>query len=469
MSVSSIINPTDGKIYTELYNGGGGYNLGEVLSFGNNASNPTTGLPQDATDFNNLGCISIETGKVYQGNNLDLEIGEAGDTLKIIGAITKGSILVGNGVETKELPVGANGLVLKANSAATYGVEWAVDGTTGITGVSAGTNIGIDNTNPIVPIINFATPTTSNISLGVGTFIEAKDNYSTPNFAMTLDATGFNDTYTNGAVENKEDIEVNATSVVQLLSATDGGSYLNTDTTNVSNTGIVENLSATNLSNNNIGNVSFTCYSNSAGLACGCSAPTTPPYPEVSATAGLSATTTNAQLTISQSAPFAISYSTILDINGINQNNTGGVAGFTINTNTQPLALTTGDNITFSADNIDLDATGRLILPSLASGDYLDYNAGSLKIVNDSVAGSANPLLVLQNNNNTAGATTFETYKNDQPTSTGGDNIASWSATCNTNVGKTEISRINHIALLTELVLLIMTAVLPLLVRLIRQ
>ncbi|QIG59364.1 putative collagen triple helix repeat-containing protein [Dishui Lake virophage 4] len=410
--------------------------LNSVLGVGNSAAN------QSATDFNTLGCIEIETGKVYQGNNLDLEIGEVGDTLKILGAITKGSILVGNGVETKELPVGANGLVLKANSGAAYGVEWGTDASGGtVMAVNAGTNISVSGTIA-QPIVNFATPTTSNIVLGVGTEIEATNGATT----MTLDATGLNDTYSSGGVVNQEDIEVNATSVVQLLSATDGGSYLNTDTTNVSNTGIVENLSATNLSTNNIGNVSLTCFSNSAGIACGCSAPTTPPYPEVSATAGLSATTTNAQLTISQSAPFAISYSTTLDINGITQNNTGGVAGFTINTNTQPLALTTGDHITFSADNIDLDATGRLVLPSLASGDYLDYNAGSLKIVNDSVGGSANPLLVLQNNNNTAGATTFETYKNDQPTSTGGDNIASWSATCNTNVGKTEISRVNHIA-----------------------
>ena len=85
-------------------------------------------------------------------------------------------------------------------------------------------------------------------------------------------------------------------------------------------------------------------------------------------------------------------------------------------------------------------------MPSLASTNYMDYNTGKLTIVNDSVGGSANPLLVLQNTNTTAGAVTFETYKNDLPTSTGGDAIASWSATCNTNIGKTEIARINQIA-----------------------
>jgi hypothetical protein len=114
------------------------------------------------------------------------------------------------------------------------------------------------------------------------------------------------------------------------------------------------------------------------------------------------------------------------------------------------LGISTAGNLTISADNIDLSSTGRLIVPSLASGDYLDYNTGKLTIVNDSVGGTANPLLVLQNNTTTANPVVLETYKNDTPTSTGGDNIASWSATCNTTIlgvpTKTEISRINQIA-----------------------
>ena len=69
-----------------------------------------------------------------------------------------------------------------------------------------------------------------------------------------------------------------------------------------------------------------------------------------------------------------------------------------------------------------------------------------LTIVNSSVGGIANPLLVLQNNNTTAGGTTIETYKNDTPTSTGGDVVGIWTASCNTNIGKTEIARISQIA-----------------------
>jgi hypothetical protein len=127
-----------------------------------------------------------------------------------------------------------------------------------------------------------------------------------------------------------------------------------------------------------------------------------------------------------------------------------GVNGITHTAVGSDFNISSNQNLTINADNIDLSSTGRLIVPTLSAGDYMEYNTGKLTIVNDSVGGSANPLLVLQNTNNTVGAVTFETYKNDFPTSTGGDAIASWSATCNTIIGsvptKTEIARINQIA-----------------------
>jgi hypothetical protein len=103
---------------------------------------------------------------------LGLKINPVG-ALKIKGAETKGNILVGDGTNTVGLPVGANGLVLKANSSSLtgLGVEWAVDGTSGITGVSAGVNITIDNTNPLVPSIAVSNPLTNQITItnsGVG-------------------------------------------------------------------------------------------------------------------------------------------------------------------------------------------------------------------------------------------------------------------------------------------------------------
>ena len=165
MSISNILK--DGKLVEGVlpnpYPFPATAGLGAVLQVNNSAATPFGSIPQSATNFDTLGCLKIETGVVGQGNNLALQIGEAGDNLQIKGATLLGSLLVGNGVNTETLPVGANGLVLKANSGSLtgLGVEWAVDGTSGITGVSAGNNITIDNTNPLVPIVNLQDPITS--------------------------------------------------------------------------------------------------------------------------------------------------------------------------------------------------------------------------------------------------------------------------------------------------------------------
>jgi hypothetical protein len=106
------------------------------------------------------------------------------------------------------------------------------------------------------------------------------------------------------------------------------------------------------------------------------------------------------------------------------------------------LGISTTGNLTMTADNFDLSAT-RMIMPSLASTDYLDYNTGKLSIVNSSVGGTANPLLVLQNNNNTAGSVAIETYKN-KVNGAQNDTIANWSMYAKDYTGaKTEFARIN--------------------------
>lgn len=195
MSVSGIIDPTTNQIFPTLYIGGGGsQNLGEVLAVGSQALNPQTGLPQDATDFKTLGCEEIETSKVFQGNQPFLQIGEAGDNLLIKGATVKGSILVGSGLNTESLTVGANGLVLKANTLASYGVEWAVDGTNGITGISGGTNININNTNPLIPIVNVNNPIV--LTDGTDTI-----TYSTTGILKSLGATSMGITSSTGEID----------------------------------------------------------------------------------------------------------------------------------------------------------------------------------------------------------------------------------------------------------------------------
>lgn len=454
MSVSSII-ASNQKIFDSLLPNPYPYpaqanDLASVLVAGNQAGS------QDIVGLNNLQ-VAVVDNPLLGGS---LTIGGAGQDLRIQGATTKGSLLVGNGTSTEEFAVPAppppNGSVLILDSTQPLGVRWGgesgpintisagnniqilgtsanpivaiqapltstlgmgtvaltdkvgASGTagqllsagaggetlwvnppsSGVSSVSSGTNINVDNTNPAAPIVNFATPTTSNIELGVGTEILATSGFTT----MSIDSTGLSDTYLNGPVEIKEDISVSSTNVIQTLSATDGSTY-----------------------------------TNSAILDSG---------------------TGGSQIFISSSNPAALSNQFLRleatmggDFNIEHQSNTAS----------RNLAITSNQNLTIGADNIDLSSTGRLIVPSLSSGDFMDYNTGSLKIVNDSVGGTANPLLVLQNNTTTAGAVVVETYKNDPPTSLASETIASYSAYCNANnnVGvatKTEMAKINFVA-----------------------
>jgi hypothetical protein len=419
-------DPTDADTYQKVLGkfmeGGaaGAMTLGAVLENGNSAFSPTTGLAQDATDFDLLGCKEIATGKVYQGNNLSLTIGEPTDTLKLKGAITKGSINVGNGVITESLPVGANGLVLKANSGAATGVAWEVDGTSGITGVSAGTNISVDNTNPLVPIINFATPTTSNIQLGVGTEILATSGFTT----MSIDSTGLNDKYLNGLVENKEDIAVDATSVVETISTTDGTTYQNTSLITCNTTGISDIKTATNLTSTSYGASTISCLPNSVIMGVGCVIPNSPANIDGSIT--LQTSPTDPQLSLSQSAPFAASYSTIINKDGITQNNSGG-AGFTINTNNSPCNIQNTSTIgIFAGSNISISAPSGTITSTSSTGQ---------QVVVSSANNVSTPTLTITNSN--ASITSYPVIKTDRPTpaSVAGDVIGAISTWADDGAG----------------------------------
>lgn len=159
MSISNVIDPLTRKFFPALIPPVPPPlvpNLNAVLTAGNGAG---------AQTIQNLN--ELETQKIYQGNYLQLELGESGDTVLLKGSTPLGSLHVGNGLSIEKLPVGANGLVLKANSAQPLGVEWAVDGTNGITGVSAGTNISIDNTNPLIPAISLSNPLTTGLNMGL--------------------------------------------------------------------------------------------------------------------------------------------------------------------------------------------------------------------------------------------------------------------------------------------------------------
>ena len=96
---------------------------------------------------------------------LGLKINPVG-ALKIKGAETKGNILVGDGTNTVGVAVGTNGYVLTADSGETAGVKWVANGTGTLTGITAGSNIGVNNAVPAVPVVSLLSPLTSTLNLG---------------------------------------------------------------------------------------------------------------------------------------------------------------------------------------------------------------------------------------------------------------------------------------------------------------
>jgi hypothetical protein len=116
MSVSSII-ASNQKIFDSLLPNPYPYpaqppSLAQVLTVGDDAGNG---------NIENLDLL--QTTNVVQQDTLGQQFlviggtiatpGVGGD-LRIQGATTKGSLLVGNGTSSVEIPVGANGLILKA-------------------------------------------------------------------------------------------------------------------------------------------------------------------------------------------------------------------------------------------------------------------------------------------------------------------------------------------------------------------
>jgi len=175
MSVSSIIDKYSNdpeyknKIYPDLIPWNhplGQQGLGSVLQVSNSALTPIGAIPQDATDFNTLGCVKVETGTVGMGNQPALIIGEPGDLLQIKGGTLLGSLLAGNGVNTETLPLGTNGYVLTADSSAGVGVKWASAGGAGVASITPGSNIGVNNAIPTAPVVSLLSPLTSTLNVG---------------------------------------------------------------------------------------------------------------------------------------------------------------------------------------------------------------------------------------------------------------------------------------------------------------
>ena len=123
------------------------------------------------------------------------------------------------------------------------------------------------------------------------------------------------------------------------------------------------------------------------------------------ATASLQTTTTNATLQYTYSGQFTNGKQLSLDLDGLTHTTSDGTGDFTISTN--------GD-LLMTADNIDLSSTGRMIVPTLATGDYLDYNpaTANLTLATNNTGTPANPMLTLNQNDTATGAGTMKFYKN---------------------------------------------------------
>ena len=236
MSISNILK--DGKIVDGVlpnpYPFPASAGLGAVLAVSGDGGNPIGGAPQSMTNVGNISCadISAPFGAIQALDTSLIEdaggLGNIGiipnnnlsllpqNNLIIKGAQTKGSMLVGDGTSTKELPVGTNSYILQANSGALngLGVEWVnaggggppgpqgptgpqgatgatgaqgatgptgPQGATGATGpqgatgptgpqgipttITAGSNIGVAGTAS-VPIVSVLNPLTSVLNLG---------------------------------------------------------------------------------------------------------------------------------------------------------------------------------------------------------------------------------------------------------------------------------------------------------------
>jgi hypothetical protein len=104
------------------------------------------------------------------------------------------------------------------------------------------------------------------------------------------------------------------------------------------------------------------------------------------------------------------------------------------------LAISTNQNITITADNIDLSTAGRLIVPTLAGGSYLDYNpsTANLSIASNNVGGVANPSLSVVNTSTTAGSIPVMKFDRPNINSSAGDGIAIMSFNADDATGTTK-------------------------------
>ena len=134
--------------------------------------------------------------------------------------------------------------------------------------------------------------------------------------------TGLSDVYLNGLVENKEDIAVSSTSVVNSISTTNATTYQNSSVITC-NTSLVSDIkTAVDIATTATTTATTLIQPTGGQMGVGCVITGSPANTDGSVI--LSASTTNPIIQLSQTAPFATSYITTIDKDGIIQNNSGG-------------------------------------------------------------------------------------------------------------------------------------------------
>ena len=214
MASSGIISSTNGKIFDELLPNPYPYpaqppSLAQVLTAGDDAGN---GNIENLDILQTTNVVQQDTsGQQFLVIGGTITTPGSGGDLRIQGATLKGSILAGNGTSTVGLPVGANGLVLKANSGAPLGVEWGTDASGGtVMAVNAGTNISITGTIA-QPIVNLQNPLSAQLNIGTQQIFSSVNSGGSETSSLNIN--------TNTAVNGLVELDFNDVAVPKSISA----------------------------------------------------------------------------------------------------------------------------------------------------------------------------------------------------------------------------------------------------------
>jgi hypothetical protein len=310
---------------------------------------------------------------------------------------------------------------------------------------SGGTGFNLQSAQNIA----LTAPSANVINITNGNNIELLDPTAT-GYTTTISKQGIDTNYSVGGVVNQEDIAVSATSVQNTISTTNTTDNINSavltcDTNFVNNVMLSQVI--TSGSEKSAG-VSLTCNTSStnpnAQIGCGVSVPTSIPFPDITANVSIGCPDASTpQIIIAQSAPFLPTYSTIIDKDGINQNNSSG-SGLTITSNSLNCSINSGATIGIAGQFITLAGSGAGgVQLSAPAGTITSTSSTGQQVVVSTLNNVSTPTLTITNSN--ASIASYPVIKTDRPTpvSVAGDVIGAISTWADDGAGTSrEWSRI---------------------------